>query len=172
MPKPKQRRDNRYYLDRLRDEHPAIFADYQAGKFKNASEAFAKAGLRNQRSSLQVLKSEWNKASVAERDAFKALIGCVANPNPAPSAAMTTTPVVSSLPPATAIHLDGRLTSSAAAQIQAIMIRRGITSGTIMRELGFNPLDASLGLALQRGSCIKNQVVLDALSEWLKKNPN
>lgn len=50
MTKKIQKRDNDYYLDRLRSDHPAIYADLRTGKFKNPSEAFLAAGLRKRKS--------------------------------------------------------------------------------------------------------------------------
>jgi len=44
MPKP-QKRNNTYYLDRLKRDHPKIHADYLAGKFPSALQAFEAAGL-------------------------------------------------------------------------------------------------------------------------------
>jgi len=34
----KQKRDNAYYLERLRLEHPQVYGDYRAGKFKNITD--------------------------------------------------------------------------------------------------------------------------------------
>lgn len=45
MPKP-QKRNNTYYLDRLKRDHPKIHADYLAGKFPSALQAFEAAGLK------------------------------------------------------------------------------------------------------------------------------
>jgi hypothetical protein len=83
MTKPSQKRDNNYFLARLRDEHPAVYADLMAGKFKNETEALIIAGLRKQRSAMELLKSAWAKATTSECDVFKAFIGC-GTPAPAP----------------------------------------------------------------------------------------
>jgi hypothetical protein len=174
MPRRKPKRDNDYYLDRLRVEYPAIFADLQAGKFKNASEAFVAAGLRKQQSGLTTLQAAWNKATATERDAFKALIGCVAH---AGSSSGTLSPAKNiAAPHATAqaivtpIHVDGHLKPSVVANINAIKARRGIKTGVIMRELGFEALNPSLGLALSRDWRIKDPAILDAIASWLVKN--
>src|SRR6056297_1676292 len=92
MAVPKQKRDNQYYRERLRTEHPDIYADYQAGHFKNLSEALVKAGIRRKRTELDALKAAWNKASTAERGAFKAFIGC-------------TVPTVTRAPALTSAHM-------------------------------------------------------------------
>jgi len=111
MKKPSQKRGNQYYLNRPRDEHPVIFADYLAGKFKNASEAFVLAGLRTKRSAFDALKSAWTKTSSTEQDAFKVLIGCMTpltapaplSPKTATTAISTTTGAVSVFSPAPAL---------------------------------------------------------------------
>jgi hypothetical protein len=51
------------------------------------------------------------------------------------------------------------------------MARRGIAAGAVMGELGFLKLNPSLGLALHRGSHVKNPAVLVALKGWLNNNP-
>ena len=37
MSKIPQKRDNHCYRERLRADHPGIYADFRAGKFKNAA---------------------------------------------------------------------------------------------------------------------------------------
>ena len=180
MKNPAPKRGNQYYLDRLRDEHPVIFADYLAGKFKNASEAFVLAGLRTKRSALNALRSAWAKASPTERDAFRVLIGCVTpltapapvspkKTTPAISTATQTAPISSHVP--NLLGADGRLEPSAVAHIRAVMDRRKIKMGTIMKELGFKPLNASLGRAMERGTNLNNALLVEALADWLRKNP-
>jgi hypothetical protein len=39
MAQAKQKRDNEYYLERLRIEHPEVHADFQADRFRNLTEA-------------------------------------------------------------------------------------------------------------------------------------
>lgn len=94
MARPKQKRDNEYYRERLRKDHPDIYADYQAGRFENLSKALIKAGIRKKRTEFDALKSAWNKASTAERDAFKVFIGC-AVPTATSAPASTSVPVKS-----------------------------------------------------------------------------
>ena len=163
-----QKRDNQYYLDRLRIEHPAVFADYQAGKFKSAAEALVAAGMRKPRSQLDVLSSAWSKASPTERDAFKALIGCVT------LAPVSLAPAVVSAgiaPPGQARPAKGKdhLTPTLAADVTAIMDRRGLKIGDVMREIGFSHLDASLGRAIARGDQVQNRLI-SALEIWVQKN--
>lgn len=85
-----QKRDNQYYLERLKNEHPSIYADYQMKKFKNAAEAFVAAGLRKPKTPLDALHAAWNKATTAEKDAFRVMIGCVSAARSLSSAVATT----------------------------------------------------------------------------------
>lgn len=168
MTKKPQKRDNDYFLERLRTDHPAVYADLQARKLKNPAEAFRVAGLRKQKAPLDLLRSAWSKASAAEREAFKTEIGCIvpaAIRSPAPAA---TTAVVLTA---------GRMSSSARqavpaaleAEVRRIMSLRKLKTGTVMREMGKDSRDASLGMALHRGTQIKNDLVV-ALEEWVKEN--
>ena len=173
MSKSRQKRDNHYYLQRLRDEFPAIYADYQSGKFKNPAEAFIAAGLRKPKSSLDHLRSAWMKASPSERRTFKLEIGCVG------PASVTTAPVINTNPGASApasvgpvaatslIHANVHLTIDTVAQIQAVMSRRGIKIGDVMAEMGFKKLNPTLGLAMNQGYQIRDPAVLAALEDWL-----
>lgn len=168
MTKRQQKRDNQYYLDRLRKDYPAVYADFQAGKFKSAAEALIAAGLRKPRSQLDVLSSAWSKASPTERDAFKAQIGCVA-PMPVSVAPAVVSAV--NAPPTLARPAKGKshLTPTLAAEVTAIMDRRGLKNGDVMREIGFKHVDASLGRALGRGDQVQNRMI-NALESWVQKN--
>lgn len=178
MTKKPQKRDNEYYLERLRIDHPAIYADYQAKKFKNAAEAFVAAGLRKERSALDVLRTAWSKASAAEQDAFKALIGCVSSGKTAASAAIHPPKVVvlgqqqTRAPPASASRSSraGRrhLPPSLLVAISAMMDQRGLTTGDIMHEIGRNPLNPSLGNALNQGWRVAEDMVI-ALENWVSQ---
>lgn len=178
MTKKLQKRDNRYYLERLRCDHPSIYVDYQAGKYPSAAAAFIAAGLRKQRSQLDQLELAWAKASQSERDAFKTFIGCVAA-NSMNSAPVTGTASPSGIPfpaPTTAgvgvaLHIDGYLSADTVAHLKKVMSHRNMKMGDLMVELGFKKLTPSLGLAINQGSRVKDQHLIDALEDWLKKNP-
>ncbi len=175
MSKPARKRNNQYYLDRLRDEHAGIFADYQAGKFKNAAAAILAAGLRKQQDILVVLKSAWNRADAAEKDAFKLMIGCVAPATVLPPTA-TASPVPLSPSTyghanrnATVLQATRKLSPVLSAAVRQIMDRRKLKTGQIMREMGISPLDASLGMALHRDTQVRDDLV-KALEVWVEKN--
>ncbi len=63
-------RNAAYYENRLKRDHPAIYADLKAGKYKTVTDAAIAAGLRNPRTRLHELKNAWSKASHAEQHEF------------------------------------------------------------------------------------------------------
>ena len=165
MSKPARKRDNQYYLERLRDEHAGIYADYQAGKFKNPAAAILAAGLRKQQDILVVLKSAWKKANTAEQETFKLLIGCVL---PSSTVSPTATALPVPLSPsahghasrsATILQTKRKLSPTLAAAVRQIMDRRKLKIGQIMREMGMDPRDASLGMALHRDTQVRDDLV-------------
>ncbi|WP_207099691.1 hypothetical protein [Paracoccus shandongensis] len=167
MTKKPQRRSNDYFLDRLRAEHPAVYADLEAGKLKNPAEAFRVAGLRKQTAPLDLLRSAWSKASAAEREAFTTEIGCISAVIRS-AAPISTSAVVS---PAKTMSSSTKQTvpPMLEAEVRRIMTFRNLTTGTVMREMGRGPHDASLGMALHRGTQIKHDLIV-ALEEWVKEN--
>ncbi|WP_444462238.1 hypothetical protein [Rhodobacter capsulatus] len=195
----KQKRDNTYYLERLRREHPQIHADFLAGKFKNITEARKAAGQIKVKTALEKLEEAWTEASAVERDTFKMRIGCMAATG-APAVisapggelaavAPSTQPVTRSVNPVAypapgrpnnvattpvlmSKHLQpgrGQLTDDERADVREIMDRRGMRVGQVMRELGRKPLDASLGQALHRGTTLTADL-LDQLRRWIETN--
>lgn len=177
MPQSRQKRDNDYYLKRLRDEFPTIFADYQAGKFKNAASAFAAVGLRKPKSGLDHLRSAWKKASPSERRDFKLEIGCV-GPGGSSSSQTAGAKAPPSLPPSGTqvagpgpIQAGGYLSTDTIDRLRAVMSRRSMKIGDVMAEMGFKKLNTSVALAMSRGAQIRNPAVLAALEAWLAKNP-
>ncbi|WP_103174925.1 hypothetical protein, partial [Paracoccus sp. SY] len=137
----RQSRGNQYYLDRLARERPDIHADLQHGKILSFAKALDLAGIKPQRTPLQLLESAWKKASPAEKDAFKAQIGCVAPSSVAGAVTLGGAP----------IHVDRRLTPAVQAEVRRIMKTRGLKMGNVMDELGLLRLNASLGSALVNG---------------------
>ncbi|WP_131725607.1 hypothetical protein ACTTAF_10270 [Rhodobacter capsulatus] len=75
-------------------------------------------------------------------------------------------------PVSTTGHLQagrGHLTEDERAEVLEIMDRRRMTVGDIMKEIGVNPLNASLGNALrQRWSLSEDLLAL--LRPWIAKN--
>lgn len=164
-----QKRDNAYYLERLRDDHPAVYADFQAGKFKNAAEAFIAAGLRKTKSGLDLLRSAWSKATPTEQTAFKALIGCAPLAPSGSTSAMTTAITPSPIGAISTSMSKQALPGALEIAVRSIMVRRRLKTGAVMREMGMDPLDASLGMALNRGTMVQEALVV-ALEKWVKTN--
>jgi len=73
----KQVKDNAYYEERLQREHPSIYVDLKAGKYRTVSEAATAAGLKQVRTRLHEMKNSWLKATTAEQMEFlRYLVGC------------------------------------------------------------------------------------------------
>jgi hypothetical protein len=156
MPIRKQDRSNRYYLELLKSKHPAIHADFLAGSYASLRQALMAAGIRKPRGCLQELKNSWRKASAAERQEFIRWI-------------RTGTRHSASTSLSVPIAVDGQLAPWAKGRINTIVRKRSLRTGGVMRELGFSPLDASLGRALSRGSRLQ-ATLLTALEKWLTAN--
>ena len=161
----KQKRDNSYYLDRLRNEHPAIWSDFKAGKYPSVRQALIAAGFKNPPKHLNALKNAWARASAQERRDFLALIG-----------ASTTSPASPRRPATTArrsVLLDARehLLPAIVARLEAIMAARRIKMGTVMSEMGFKRLDPALGNAMsgRRPTKVRPDLA-KALEKWLDAN--
>lgn len=152
-------RNNDYYLDRLEREHPAVFRDYQDGKHTTVEKALVVAGIKTKRTRLQEMLNAWARATPAEQDAFRRAIACSA-------------PVATSTAPPTAtapFAVDRKLEPGAIAAVQAIMVRRSLTMGSVMVELGRKRLNPSVGMAMNQGTQLDRDVI-DDLEAWVKKH--
>jgi hypothetical protein len=155
MPKP-QKRDNTYYLERLKREHPKVYADLLAGKFPSALKAFEAAGLKGRRTRLQELKNAWQKATVAEQRDFLAW-------------ARARSPSPSKAAPGRPIAIDRKLEAWAKARIDHIASVGGLAISDVMTELGLDRRDTSLSTAMKRGTRIQDTLIA-ALEKWLASN--
>lgn len=152
-----QKRDNAYYEERLKRDHPAINKDYRDGKYRNITEAAIAAGLKTRRTRLQELKNAWEKASPHERNEFERWLH-------------TQYGIVTPHPSITVPIANGRyLLPWAKSRIRAVMSIRGIEMGEVMKEIGEKPLNPSLGSALSNDSRLQPHL-LAALEAWLDKN--
>ncbi len=157
-----RKRDNAYYLGLVERRDPGIFARYRAGDM-TAAEAIRAAGVKTPPKAIHALRRAWKAASAADRTIFAAEVGLV------PAGAVTgplSTPTAVTV---TICNPDGRLTRDGARRIQEIMDKRGITTGGIMKEIGLDPLDASLGQALRHSSRIK-QALAEAVQVWVDRH--
>lgn len=159
MPKT-QKRDNAYYEERLKNEHPAIYVDFRAGKYPTLMDALVAAGLRKHRTPLHEMINGWNKATPAQRAAFQTFLATAGITIPAGGSAAGG---------AHSIVVNDRLTPAAISQIKHIMSARRMKMGDVMRELGFTPLDPSVGMAMKRDTRLSHAVI-SSLEDWLSKN--
>lgn len=191
------KRDKAYYEARLKAEHPALSADVVSGKLA-LWDAVYQAGLKPRPTPLKVLKQNWRKAAPAERDLFlqwlasdygiTCMVGApaigpsasapISGTVPAPTTSNAPTPVArASRPPRGAsgsaiVDSSGRLLPGAKRAISRIMAARGIKQGTIMKEIGEKPLNASLGMALARDTALRDPNFVKKLEAWLNKHGN
>jgi hypothetical protein len=165
MARKSQARDNAYYLERLRLEHPAVYGDFLSGKYGTLAAARRAAGSLKSRTRLQELNNAWGKATPAEQAEFMRKVGCVVPAAPAAGLAA----------PAT-FSVNGRLEPRAKGIIADIMVRRGLVHsgsfrwGAVLRELGYTSLNPSLGLAMSRGTQIHDPDLVKDLEAWVAKH--
>lgn len=159
MPK-KQKRDNAYYEERLKNEFPTVYADLKAGKHKTIAEAAIAAGLKKSRTRLQELKNAFDKANKAEQTAFLAWLAAKGHLIGASSTTGTTSPTIA---------VNRKLSPATRNRIEEINKKRHLKVGDVMAEMGFPKLNASLGRALHRGDRLQPDVI-EALEKWLAAN--
>lgn len=158
----KQKRDNAYYEQQLKRRFPTIHSDYRAGKYSSLRDALMVAGIKKPRTRLHELKNAWLKATAAEQREFarwlRAQIGGVTIPSATSTGSL-----------ARPIAVDRRLETWAVSRIEIIMTSRGLAMGDVMHELGFPRLNASVGMALRRGTKLQPAILI-ALDKWLTDN--
>lgn len=153
-------RNAAYYENRLKRDHPAIYADLKAGKYRTVADAAIAAGLRNRRTRLHELKNAWSKASPVEQREFLSWL----------RASRAVVPSIAVASPSLApIAVNRCLVPLAVARIDEIMFKRHLKMGDVMFEMGFERLNASLGMALARGTQLQPTVIA-ALEKWLAAN--
>ncbi|MCH4540868.1 hypothetical protein [Ochrobactrum sp. A-1] len=153
-------RNAAYYEDRLKREYPTIYADLKAGKYRTVTDAAIAAGLRNRRTRLHELKNAWSKASHVEQREFLSWLR---------SSRALMLSIAAASPPLAPIAVNRCLVPLAVARIDEIISKRHLTLGQVMVEMGFSPLNASLGMALARGTRLQPSVIA-ALEKWLAAN--
>lgn len=153
-------RNNDHYLDLLKREHPVRFGEYKAGKYPTVEKALIAAGVKTKRTPLQEMLNGWKKASTSERDAFLRDIGVHM-----PSAVAAAPAPTVSVP----FSLGRRLQPEALEAIKGIMGKRAMSTGDIMSALGRTPLNPSLGMAINGGSKLQ-QDLIDDLDAWVAKH--
>ncbi len=66
------KRDSEYWIKRVKDEYPDVWAKYERGAIKSVRAAAIEAGLIRERTPLMDLNRAWKNASRAERKTFLA----------------------------------------------------------------------------------------------------
>lgn len=153
------RKDNAYYLNRLRRDFPQVYADHLSGKHRTVRDARRAAGILSERTPLHELNNAWRKASAVERQAFRASIGSSSGP-PAPS---------SGSHPPSAVDIHGHLTPGAVARIEQILSRRKIDLKAARAQMGLSPHNQALSMAIIRNWKI-NAPTAARLDAWLAAN--
>ena len=156
----KQVRDSAYYEERLKRDHPSVYADLKAGKHRTVADAVIAAGMKKPRTRLQELKNAWLKADPREQRDFQRWLAARGVVHPSSASASTSS---------TSITIDRRLTAAASRRIEEIMLKRSLKAGDVMAELGFSKLNPSVGMALARGTQLRPDVVA-ALEKWISTN--
>ncbi len=159
MPK-KQKRDNAYYEERLKNEFPNIYADLQARKHATVTEAAIAAGLKKSRTRLHELKNAFIKANKSEQTAFLGWLAAKGHLIAPSSTTGTASPTIA---------INGKLLPTTQHRIEEIIAKRHLKLGDVMAEMGFPKLNASLGRALHRGDKLQPDVI-KALEKWLAAN--
>lgn len=148
----KKDRSNAYFFKRLQQEFPKIYDDYEAGKFSSPRQAFIAAGYVTEPDRLQVLRKAWRWASFSEKAKFLAEIGAV-----------TPTATLPSI-----IDAEDRLLPEARTKLIRLGYGTSFRSGHIMKQIGGDPLNASLGGAMHNNSTI-DRALAAKIAVWLNK---
>lgn len=157
----KQVRDSSYYEERLKRDHPSVYTDLKAGKYKTVAEAATAAGLKRPRTRTHELKNAWSKASASEQNDFLswlATLGVKLSPG-------------TMHPPGLAFNvaIKRKLTPAATRRVSEIMKKRHLQSGDLMAEMGYSKLNTSVSMGIARGWKLQSDVIL-ALEKWLIAN--
>ncbi|MCB1405375.1 MAG: hypothetical protein KDK01_03715 [Rhodobacteraceae bacterium] len=186
------KRDNEYYEKRLKAEHPTIHADWKAGAYSSLRAACVSIGLMKKRTRLTEMLNTFDKATATEKSEFldhlRRLGHCVGSTSGGSIGASLSAALVAA-PPSGAlgischgrmtlpfvVAIDGILTAPARSRIIELFKHfgwinpmGGYQTAPLMRELGapYKPYNASLGMALQRGTRISEDLE-KAIEGWL-----
>jgi hypothetical protein len=111
---------------------------------------------------LEKLQRDWRRANLAEKRMFRSWI---AHEKPRSrndrQDRKRSAPIVDS---------EGRLLPNATMRIRRVMTARNMKLGSVMKELGFNTLNASLGLAMRWGFRLHDPTLIKALELWLERH--
>jgi hypothetical protein len=148
------KRDNKYYLQRMKKNAPSVYADYLAGKYMSVREARRAAGLLAESTPLHLLKTAWAKADPKQRKQFIAWA----------RAGLPRPPKIPSL-----FDRDSRLTSVGKIELKRTLADHGISVSDLMSAVGRSRRDPSVSLAMIRGFKVSpsTRALVD---DWVAKN--
>jgi hypothetical protein len=152
------KRDNAYYLQRLKKDWPALYREVQSGRM-SVAEARRRAGLGGHRTRLHELKNGWTHATPSERSKFISWARSTLPAAPAPMPAAKT-----------AWAGDERMLDWAKRRIPEVMRRRKLSYAQLADEVGISRLDASLAGAIARDNRVKSPATRAAMDRWLDLN--
>ena len=174
-----QKRGSDYFIKILARDHPAILADYHAGKYRSVNEACRAAGLKTARTRLHEIKNAWSKATAGERHDFIAWVRkAAAATSPTSVAAATSAAAAAVIAPAPLVAKKASkkrvvrrlLEPWESARIQHILQARRMKPADPMAELGSaNRHDASISGASKGHTTIDTKWNV-ALANWLAAN--
>lgn len=155
-----QRRDNAYYLQRLKKDRPDLHLEVQGGRM-TVAQARKLAGLGGSRTRLHELRNSWRHATPKERHDFLAWagVGVITTPWTGRPAGLTT-----------AWSADMTMLDWAKRRLIEIMTRRRLSYGDVADELGIKRLDASVASAVRSGTKVKSASSRSAVDRWLASN--
>lgn len=156
------KRDASYYLGRMALEHPAIHADYSAGRL-TARQAMIQAGYQREPTPLTIMQREWKKATNSQQRAFLLWLRAVRSAAP-PSASLAPSPAGLAV-----VDSDGRIRDPVRKRIREVMHTRKLKMGQLLRELGLNVRNPAIGLALHKNYSVRLENVV-LLEKWLRDN--
>ncbi len=177
------KRDNDYIAQRLQRDHPQIWLDFKAGKYKSVAEARRAAGLGGIRTPLHEMKNAWRKASDEQRDEFLDFLAAegvkLTKATPAAISVNAPTPVTGPTTVNTGLGFvvaqNGCLTTEAKDRINDIIDQRGLRGrfgepkiGVVMKELTppFSVYNTALATAVSKGTRMKPELI-EAVEKWL-----
>jgi hypothetical protein len=153
-----QKRDNAYYLQRLKTVRHDLYLEVQAGRMSVAA-ARKIANLGGNRTRLHELRNAWRHATTKQRQDFLTWAGL------APLVVRATT-----VAPTTAWAADMTMHDWAKRRLEEILSRRSMSYGNLADELGIKRLNASISMAVTRGTKVKSSSSRDAVDRWLLAN--
>jgi hypothetical protein len=149
-----RKRDSTYFRNRLVRDHPGIYRDLVAGRYRSVRQAAAAAGLIHLPTRLQNLKREWTRATPADRRAFANWLRSTKPISPPTGKVIATA--------------DGRLIIRAKAFISEWLRRNRARPSEIMKAIGRSNYDTRLADALNSGRPIANELLVP-LAVWMQK---